>query len=117
MIHDAPACLCLDRRQAVAEAFDILNLAGGSTVLDLTVPVDNGILFLVVPAPGIIVEEERHPFHAGRKFRNEGPRFLIDEHIFIAFRQQKALCPQELYAIIGKIDDLGPVNHAEDALS
>ena len=49
MIHDAPASLCLDRRQAVAEAFDVLNLAGGSTVLDLTVPVDNGILFLVVP--------------------------------------------------------------------
>ena len=49
MIHDAPASLCLDRRQAVAEAFDVLNLAGGSTVLDLTVPVDNGIRFLVVP--------------------------------------------------------------------
>ena len=45
MIHDAPACLCLDRRQAVAEALDVLDLAGGSTVLDLTVPVDNGILF------------------------------------------------------------------------
>jgi len=91
MIHDAPACLCLDRRQAVAEAFDVLDLAGGNTVLDLTVPVDNGILFLVVPAPGIIVEEESHPFHPGREFRNKGPCFLIDEHIFIAFRQQKAL--------------------------
>ena len=55
MIHKAPACLCFDRRQAVAEAFDVLNLAGGSTILNLTVPVDNGILFLVVPAPGIIL--------------------------------------------------------------
>ncbi len=115
-VHDAPKLADLDGTYAVAEILHLRNRSCRSRKENLSVLVDNRIIFLFIETPRPIFYAEGHDRYPFRYCIDAFARRFIDKISRFPSLQEHPFGAQKCDRIVGERRDLGAVDHTEDAV-